>query len=181
MSVYVHLAEGFEEIEAITPVDVLRRGGVDVKTVSIMKDKLVTGAHGIAVEADLLFSEADYAACGMIVLPGGMPGAANLQAHPGLEKQILAFAEAGKWLAAICAAPMVYGELGLLKGRNATCYPGMEGHLKGAKLYGGPVAVDGKFITSKGPGTAAEFALALLRALRGEEAEVQVRADMLLG
>lgn len=180
MSVYVHLADGFEEIEALCAVDVLRRGGVDVKTVSVMEHRLVKGAHGIAVEADLLFSAADYADCGMIVLPGGMPGAKNLQNHSGLREKISEFAEKGKWLAAICAAPMVFGAMGLLAGRRAVCYPGMESTLSGAVPCDDPVVVDGNFITGKGPGLALEFALTLLEVLSGSGRASEVRADMLI-
>ena len=120
MSVYVHLATGFEELEALSPVDVLRRGGVDVKTVSVTGEKTVVGSHGIPVTADLLFSEADYENCEMIVLPGGLPGATNLGAHEGLCGKIREFFSAGKYTAAICAAPMVFGALGILEGKKAT-------------------------------------------------------------
>lgn len=180
MSVYVHLADGFEEVEALCAVDVLRRGGVEVKTVAMTDSRRVCGAHGIFVEADILFSEADYGQCDMIVLPGGMPGAVNLQRHEGLTAQIAAFAQEGKWLAAICAAPMVYGEMGLLSGRRAVCYPGMEKHLAGAIPVGDPVVVDGNFITGKGPGFAAEFALTLLEVLAGKDQAAEVRSGMLL-
>ena len=180
MSVHIYLADGFEEIEALTAVDILRRAGIDAKTVSVMDEQIVEGAHGVRVEADLMFSESSAAGCEMIVLPGGMPGAANLQDHKELEKRILSFAEKGKWLAAICAAPMVYGELGLLKNREAICYPGMEAHLKGARISAGNVAQDGNFVTGKGPGLAAEFALKLVEVLCGKEKADSVAADMLL-
>lgn len=180
MSVQVFLADGFEEIEALSAVDVLRRAGVDVKTVSTMAGRIVRGAHGVAVEADAMFSETEEGGCDMLVLPGGMPGAANLQAHKGLEQRILSFDRAGKWLAAICAAPMVYGGLGLLEGREAICYPGMESNLKGARISEKNVVVDGHFITGRGPGFAAEFALKLTEILAGGEAADSVRAGMLL-
>jgi 4-methyl-5(b-hydroxyethyl)-thiazole monophosphate biosynthesis len=111
--VYVHLAEGFEEIEALTVVDVLRRADIDVKTVSITGNEIVRGAHDISVSADILFDKADYKSCQMIVLPGGMPGTANLAKHEGLAAQLTNFAEEGKWLSAICAAPSVLGGLSL--------------------------------------------------------------------
>lgn len=165
--VYVHLAEGFEEIEVMTIVDILRRAEIETKIVSI-GEKTVTGAHGVPVTADLLFEEADYSACDMIVLPGGMPGTANLQKHKGLEESILAFADVNRWIAAICAAPMILGGLGLLEGKKATIYPGMEEYLAGATAVSDPVAVDGNIITSKSPGTAMVFALELVNAIKGK-------------
>lgn len=167
MKVYVHLAEGFEEIEAVTIVDVLRRAGVDAETVSVTGAHLVKGAHGVPVKADRLFEEADYDNCEMIVLPGGMPGTTNLGTHKGLAEKLEKFAKENRWLAAICAAPMVFGNLGLLKGKKAVIYPGMEEHLKGAQVGGKPVEIDGKIITSKAPGTAMIFALALVEVLKG--------------
>ena len=163
MKVYVHLAEGFEEIEAITVVDVLRRAGVEAETVSVTGEFSVTGAHGIPVTADLLFEVADYDNCEMIVLPGGMPGTTNLGAHEGLVKQLEKFAEQNRWLAAICAAPMVLGKAGLLKDRTAVIYPGMEAHLVEARVGKNPVEVDGKIITSKGHGTLNGLPLPLLK------------------
>jgi 4-methyl-5(b-hydroxyethyl)-thiazole monophosphate biosynthesis len=180
MKVYVHLAEGFEEIEAVTVVDVLRRAGVEAETVSVTGTHLVTGAHGIPVTADLLFEEADYDSCEMIVLPGGMPGTTNLGAHKGLVKQLEKFAEQNRWLAAICAAPMVLGQSGLLKDRTAVIYPGMETHLKGAQVGEKPVEIDGKIITSKGPGTAMAFALTLAEVLKGASEADALKRSMLL-
>ena len=180
MKVYVHLAVGFEEIEAITVVDVLRRAGVQAETVSITGDHLVAGAHGISVTADLLFEEADYDSCDMIVLPGGMPGTTNLGAHRGLVEKLERFAGQGRWLAAICAAPMVFGEAGLLKGRTAVIYPGMEAHLKGARTGKKPVEIDGKIITSKGPGTAMAFAFALVEVLKDKATAEALKKAMLI-
>ena len=183
MSVYVHLATGFEELEALSPVDVLRRGGVDVKTVSVMEAKTVVGSHGIPVTADLMFDEADYDNCEMIVLPGGMPGAANLGDHKGLCDQILKFHGEGKWNAAICAAPMVFGALGILEGIEATIYPGMEDKLIGAKVSESAVlTVDyqSKVITAKGPGYALNFALELLALMKDKETADAVKAGMLI-
>ena len=118
--IYVHLAEGFEEVEALTVVDVLRRAEADVKTVSVTGSRMVTGTHGIPVEADLLFEDADYDKCEMIVLrPSWLDGSTNLQAHEGLTANIRAFASAGKKLAAICAAPMVFGSCGILDGKKS--------------------------------------------------------------
>ena len=177
--VYVHLATGFEEIEALTIVDILRRADVDVKAVSITGEKLVLGSRDITVQADLLFEDADYDACEMIVLPGGMPGAANLGAHKGLTDHIKDFAMNGKKVAAICAAPMVLGACGVLEGHEATIYPGMEDHLKGAKPTGANVTVSGNIITGKGPALAMEFALTLVDILKGADVCKEV-ADGLL-
>ncbi|MDR3295476.1 MAG: DJ-1/PfpI family protein [Clostridiales Family XIII bacterium] len=177
--VYVHLADGFEEIEALTVVDVLRRAGVNVRTVSIMKDLTVTGAHGVPVVADALFEDAGYEPCEMLILPGGGPGTKRLLEHEGLKKALLDFAAAGKWIAAICAAPMVLARNGLLDGRNATVYDGMEGELAKARYTKEPVVRDGNFITSRGPGTAIPFALALAEILAGKEAADKVKGDLL--
>ena len=117
-TIYVFLAEGFEEVEALTPVDVLRRAGLPVKTVSVTGVLTVNGAHGVPVVADMVFEEVKEGDAEMIVLPGGLPGATNLDAHEGLGKLIMTFAEAGRPLSAICAAPLVYGKRGLLKGRK---------------------------------------------------------------
>lgn len=177
--VYVHLAEGFEEIEALTVVNVLRRAGILVKTVSVTGEKMVKGAHDIAVESDLLFEEADYQSCEMIILPGGMPGTTNLANHDGLAQNLKAFAAEGKWLAAICAAPSVLGKLSLLKGKQATSYPGFENQMIGAQYLEEKVVQDGKLITSRGPGTAMEFALKLVEALKNTQVSNSVRAAML--
>ncbi len=188
--VYVHLAEGFEEIEAITLIDVLHRGGIKVETIAIPtkekiaegkgSDLMVTGAHGISVKADKSFIQANYGDCEMIVLPGGMPGTTNLQAHEGLREEILKFANEGKELAAICAAPMVFGELGLLQGRRATIYPSLEGHLKGALVSREGVVRDGNFTTSKGPATAMAFGLKLVEIFKGEKMAMDLGKAMLL-
>ena len=177
--VYVHLATGFEEVEALTIVDVLRRGGIDVKTVSITGETMVMGTHGIPVQADTLFENADYEACEMIVLPGGMPGAANLGAHAGLTDRIREFAKAGKKVAAICAAPMVLADCGILQGKNATIYPGMEAQLQDARSTGDNVTIDDNIITGKGPALAMEFALALLEELKGSAARSEVAGGLL--
>ena len=174
--VLLFLADGFEEIEALATVDVLRRAGVQVTTVSINPTEMVTGAHGIPVMADVLFADCTLAEADMLVLPGGMPGAANLDAHEGLRAAISAHAEAGKWLASICAAPMVYGHMGLLNGKKATCYPGFEGELAGATYTATPVEKDGNIITGKGPAVVLPFAYALAEVLVGEEVVAQVKS-----
>lgn len=178
--VFVHLADGFEEIEAIAVIDVLRRAGIAVKTISVTGGKNVRGAHDIVVAADLLFEEADYGECEMIVLPGGMPGTTNLAGHEGLMKQVGAFAQSGKWLAAICAAPSILGKMSLLKGRRSTSYPGYEKDMIGAVYSEDKVVQDGRFITSRGAGTAVEFALKLVEQLKDSETASGIRKRMIV-
>ncbi|MBR5229659.1 MAG: DJ-1/PfpI family protein [Firmicutes bacterium] len=178
--VYVHLAEGFEEMEALSVVDLLRRVNVEASLVSVTGQRLVKGAHGINIEADILFEEADYEKCGMIVLPGGLPGTFGLRDHEGLCGRIKEFAEAGKKLAAICAAPLVLGELGIVEGRKATIYPGMEANLKGAVPVNEKVVKDGNIITSQGPGAAMYFALAIVEEFCGKAAAEDLRKDLIL-
>ena len=180
MKVYVHFAEGFEETEAVSTVDVLRRAGIETQMISVTGDKTVTGAHGIQIKTDILFDQADYNSCDMIVLPGGMPGTTNLGRHQGLADEIRTFAEKGKWLAAICAAPIVFGQMGLLKGKTAVVFPGYEDKMIGAKIGRHTVEVDGKFITSKGPGTAFDFALTIVEILRDKAAAKSLRQSMLV-
>jgi 4-methyl-5(b-hydroxyethyl)-thiazole monophosphate biosynthesis len=177
--IFVHLADGFEEIEALATIDILRRGGCDVISVSIMGRKEVTSSHGVKVVADELFSPDIYSQADMLILPGGMPGAKNLKEHAGLNSEILKFFNDGKWLAAICAAPMVLGSLGILKGKKATCFPGMESELKGATVTGKLVEQDGNIITGKGPAAATEFGFTLLKILKGESVAKEIRAKML--
>ena len=177
--VYIHLAEGYEEVEALTCVDVLRRAGVDAKMVSVTGSLLVKGAHGINIEADLLFEDADYDACEMIVLPGGLPGATNLRDHAGLTARIKEFAKAGKPQAAICAAPLALAAHGALEGKKATIYPVMEDHRAGAKPTGETVTIDGGVITGMGPALAMEFALALVGFLKGEKTKKEVATGLL--
>ena len=165
--VNVYLADGFEEVEGLTVVDLLRRAGIETDMVSIMGRKEITGARKIPVLADKLFEEQDDP--DVIVLPGGMPGTLHLKAHEGLADLIRKADKEGKLLAAICAAPTIYGEMGLLEGKNATCYPGMEDKLLGANWQEQPVGVDGNFVTSRGVGTAIAFALTLVTILKDEE------------
>lgn len=172
--VVVSLANGFEEIEAITIVDVLRRAGLDVVTVSVSGKSEVTGAHQITVLSDVLFENMSFDDVDMIVLPGGMPGASNLNSHEGLKKVILKFSELGKPLGAICAAPLVYGNLGLLKGRKAVCYPGFENQLIGADVLMEPVIKSNNILTGRGIGAALKFALSIVADLVSEE-----KADVL--
>jgi len=179
--VYVHFAEGFEEIEAVAIVDVLRRGGIETKSVSVTGNLTVCGSHGISICTDILFEDVDYGDCEMIVLPGGMPGTTNLLAHEGLTSHIISFAKNKKYLAAICAAPMVFGKLGLLESKKATIYPGMEENLIGAMAQSDRVVIDGNIITSKGPGTALEFSLALVSILKSEEEAAKLKKAMVVG
>ena len=165
----VFLADGFEEIEGLTVVDLLRRAGVEVTTVSITESYEIHGAHGIDVLADKLFEEMNYEGQDMLVLPGGMPGTIHLGEHKGLEKLLRNFFAEEKYLAAICAAPSVFGKYGFLKGRKATSYPGFEEALVGAECVTDAVAVDDFMITSRGMGTAIPFSLALIEVLIDRE------------
>ena len=178
--VFLFLADGFEEIEALTPVDLLRRAGVEVVTVGV-SGKTVTGSHGIAVSADVGAEEAlAMLAAGtipeMIVLPGGMPGAATLDASPLVDTFIDAAEKANAYIAAICAAPMILGKRGLLRGRQATCFPGFEEYLEGAAYMDVHTVTDGRYITGRAMGAATEFALALIKVLKGEGAADALRA-----
>jgi len=176
----VHLANGFEEIEAISIIDVLRRADLDVVTISVTGKLEVNGAHQIKVLADELFENVDYSRIFMIVLPGGMPGASNLNAHEGLKAQIVKFNEEKKLLAAICAAPLVYGNLGILNGKQAVCYPGFEKYLKGAEILNQPVAESGNVITGRGPGAAIQLALKLVEKLVSVEKAELLASQMLV-
>jgi 4-methyl-5(b-hydroxyethyl)-thiazole monophosphate biosynthesis len=172
----VHLADGFEEIEAITIIDVLRRAGLDVVVVSVTGKTEVDGSHQIRVVADAVFETVNYDEIDMIVLPGGMPGAANLDAHTSLKHHIRKFAAEGKQLAAICAAPLVFGNLGILEGKQAVCYPGFENYLKGAEVLQVPVVEAGNIVTGRGPGVAIQFALKIVeKAVSVEKAELLAR------
>lgn len=166
--VLVFLADGFEEVEALTPVDILRRAGLDVVTVAIGDDKTVVGSHGIAVQADI--TAANLPACipELVFLPGGMPGTKNLDASATVRTYLERALLSGAYIAAICAAPMILGKQGLLVGKKATCYPGFEQYLTGAEV-GGQIVSDGKIITGRGMGVAVPFALRLVEALCGEE------------
>ena len=166
--VYLFMADGMEEVEGLTVVDILRRAGVELMTVSIMGRRNVISSHKIEIMADILFEDIKEPA-EMLVLPGGIPGTPNLKAHEGLDGLIRESAEKNIYLAAICAAPTVYGSKGLLKGKKATCYPGMEDELPGAEVLYDNVVVDDKFITSRGLGTAIDFGLKLVEILKGKE------------
>ncbi len=176
--IYMFLAHGFEEVEALTPLDLLRRAGLEVTTVGI-GGELVTGSHGITVQADIVDSVFRDDAPEMVILPGGMPGARNLDASPTVDAALRATAAHDGYLAAICAAPMVLGKRGLLKGRRAICYPGFEKFLDGAILSNHHVVRDGNVVTAVGMGAALRFGLELVAMLRGDVAAEELRAAVI--
>lgn len=165
----IFLAEGFEEIEGLMVADLLRRAGIKVDLVSISDSLIVTGSHQISITADKLMKEIDFNDYGLLVLPGGMPGTMRLGECSMLGEELIKACEKGKRIAAICAAPTVFGKLGLLKGRRACCYPDMEEGLIGAEVSFEQVTVDGNIITSRGLGTALPFALTLIEQLLDRE------------
>ena len=173
--VVVPLARGFEEIEAVTIIDLLCRAGIEVHTASLA-GRQVTGSHGIRIEADITIDAVDAADYDMIVLPGGMPGADHLKNDARVIGLLKRFASAGRYTAAICAAPGVLAHAGLLEGRTATSFPGFlrSDSAPGLKLTDAPVVIDGSVITSRGPGTAIEFSLALIELLVGRETALAV-------
>ena len=174
--VYMFLAEGFEEIEALCPLDLLRRAGVDIKTVGI-GSKNICGAHGIGVVADMSDNEIFNSAADMIILPGGMPGTLNLEADPILRVCIDYCFKNNKLIGAICAAPSILGHLGMLKNKNAVCFPGFESELLGAEVSKTDYVIkDGNIITAKGAGVALEFGLSLANELAGEMMAKKIRA-----
>lgn len=176
--VYVFLADGFEEVEALTPVDMLRRVGVEVITAGVGKREIV-GTHNISVTADILASEALPEKAEMVVLPGGLPGTTNLQKDVYVQKAVDTMIANGGYVAAICAAPMILGEKGLLKGKNATCFVGFEDKLIGANYTGEPVCVDGKVITARSAGVALDFAFELVRVLKDDETVSSLKEKLL--
>ncbi len=175
---YLFLAYGFEEVEALTAVDLLRRAGVEVITVSITNKNMVTGAHSIPVVADIKLDESSFDDADAIIVPGGQPGVDNLMACAKVIDVVKRNYDEGKLIGAICAAPMLLGGMGLLEGRKATSYPGCEGALKGADISEDKVCADGNIITSRGVGTAIEFALALIRALEGDKKANEIKASI---
>ncbi|WP_455640708.1 DJ-1 family glyoxalase III [Parabacteroides sp.] len=177
---FVFLATGFEEIEALGTVDVLRRGGIRVSTISITGEIKVMGAHNIPVVADYLFEEADFSAADALILPGGIPGSNHLNTCTRLKELVLQKSKEDVILAAICAGPMVLGGLGLLKGRKATCFPNFEPTMIGSVPTDNGVEKDGNIITCKGPGFMFEFGLTILKTLRDEEIAEEVKAALLV-
>lgn len=162
-------ANGYEEVEALTVVDLLRRAKIGCEILSVADSGQVTGSHGISIGADRNFSGTDFSQYDGVILPGGMPGTTNLAADERVLALLRSFASAGKLTAAICAAPTVLAKAGLLEGKKAVCYPGMEEQLTGAKVSFDPVAVDGTVITSRGLGTAIPFALSIVQYFEGRE------------
>ena len=178
---YVFLANGFEEIEAIATVDVLRRAGIEVKTVSITTDKLVKGAHGVDVTADTKFEDNEYTNTDWLVLPGGMPGATNLASCEPLTALLKAHHAKGGNIAAICASPaVVLSPLGILEDKEATCYPGFESGMNCKKAGFKPVIADGNVITANGPGNTIAFALTIIANALCEEKAREVAEGILV-
>lgn len=175
--VYIILADGFEEIEAIEPLDILRRGGVDVKTASIMETKAVRGAHGIEVTADIMINEVDLDCMDMVILPGGA-GHELLDASNEVHALINHAVAYNRYIAAICASPSVIGKKMLLSGKKATCYPGFEKYCYDAEMTGEKAVRDGLVITGKGPGAASEFGFMLLSILKDDATANKLRSDM---
>lgn len=166
----VFFGTGYEEIEALTVVDILRRAGMETTMVSVMGERCVVGSHNIKVEMDELIDEVDFDKIDVIVLPGGMPGTKNLEACEALMAQVDAFEAQDKIVAAICAAPSILGHRGLLRGKKACSYPTFESHLEGADVSQEPAVIDGNIITGRGMGAAIPFGLAILEKLQGKEA-----------
>lgn len=177
--VCVFLADGVEEIEALTVVDICRRADVPLSMVSITGNRMITSSHQVTFEAQELLEEVNFDEVDMIVLPGGMPGTLNLEACGPLMEQVEKFHAQGKYLSAICAAPSIFGHRGMLKGRSACCYPDFESHLEGAQVSKNPVEVCDHFITSRGMGTAIEFALAIVARMKGQKCADDIREKII--
>lgn len=177
----IFIADGCEEIEALTVVDLLRRAGIEIITISINKTTAVTGAHGIRFVTDAVFEETDFNTLDGIILPGGMPGTTNLGAHDGINRIVREFDQKGLLVSAICAAPTVLAAAGILNGRHATCYPGMENQLTGAIVSVDGVVKDEHIITSRGMGTAIDFGLAIVEYFNGTSAADTLAAQIVHG
>lgn len=176
--VYLFLADGFETVEALAPADVMRRAGIEVVTVSIMGRRNVVSAQNVPVVADALYEDICFCDSDGLVLPGGGTGTDNLSAHEPLRALLVKAHAEGKLVAAICAAPMVFGRIGILKGRKATCYPGCEGDLFGAEYTAAPVEKDGNIITGCGPGVSFDFGFAIVERLCGGDVVGTLRSQM---
>lgn len=177
--VYEFLANGSEEIEALIVVDILRRGGVDIKTVSTSGSEFIDSSHGVQIKCDEMIETADFSDADLLLLPGGLPGATNLLDHEGVRNALLAQNAAGKKVGAICAAPMVLGELGILKGKKATCYPGFESHLLGAEYTHELYTIDGNVITGEGPAATFPYAYAILGMFQDDQTVEGIKEGMM--
>lgn len=175
----VFFGTGYEEIEALTVVDILRRAGVETTMVSVTDERSVTGSHSISVAMDAVLSELDFNSLDVIVLPGGMPGTTNLEACEALMAQVDAFMAENKIVAAICAAPSILGHRGHLQGRKACSFPNFESHLEGAEVMDEPAVIDGNVVTGRGMGAAVPFALAILEKLQGKEAAQKMAVNIM--
>lgn len=177
--VYLFLANGFEEVEALTPLDYLIRAGVEIKSVSITDENIVMGARGIKVVADILLKDVDLKECQMIILPGGLNGMKNLKSNETIQNIIKHCIDNNIYVASICASPTILGEMGYLRGKNATCYKGMEDKLIGANVKYDDVVQDGNIITSRGAGLSNQFAFKLINVLCGEKKEQEIKDSIL--
>ena len=178
--VYVFLADGFETVEALAPVDVMRRAGLQVTTVSIMGRSNVVSAQNVTVVADVLFEDVVFDDASALVLPGGGVGTDNLSAHEPLRALLVDACSRGMLVAAICAAPMVFGRIGILKGKKATCYPGCESDLFDAEYTAAAVEQDGNIITACGPGASFDFGFAIIERFCGAGVVETLRSQMQL-
>ena len=176
--IYVFLADGFETVEALAPVDVMRRAGLDVVTVSIMGRKEVISAQSVTVVADALYENVSLADADALILPGGGVGTDNLSAHEPLRAQLVNACSRGLLVAAICAAPMVFGRIGILEGKRATCYPGCEGDLFGAEYTAKAVEQDGNILTACGPAASFDFGFAIVKHFCGADVVETLRSQM---
>ncbi len=175
---YVFLADGFETVEALAVVDILRRAGVETVTVGVSQKSEIISAQNITVRADRMLDEEDYTDADIVFLPGGMPGTRNLEADEKVLNIVKKQYESGKIVTAICAAPSILGHLNILQGKKATCYPGFEKDLYGAKLMTERVVEDGNVITSRGMGTAVDLGLVLVERLLGREASEKIASGI---
>lgn len=175
--VYVFLADGFEIIEALSPVDMLRRAKVETKLVGVTGE-IVTSSCGVAVKTDMLIDEFDFYDVEAVVLPGGMPGTLNLENNQTVQNIIDNASNTNAFICAICAAPSILGHKGLLNEKEATCFPGFENSLEGASLSEDFVVTDGKFITARGAGVSVDFGLEIVKQLRGEELSNEIRSQI---
>ena len=177
--VYMLLGTGFEETEAIAPLDLLRRAGVEIQTVGL-NGKVIYGSHGIGVEADIEIGQLDLTALEMIILPGGLGGVASIRACDAAMKAVRFAWENGKYTAAICAGPTVLADLGIVDDKNATCYPGCEENMGSANMVEAPAVTDGKLITGTSAGCAIPFGLALIAALKGQEESDRIAKQIVI-